>query len=173
MLSLNTLSNKKSSLSTDAVKTRAHGLHAIALGLTERKSSSVPSKLFLGYPSLFSGSWSNPNPSFSTRVDDGKAPLSFQVQNIAIRNHLGTEWVYNFNNILSKNEIRPNPNTVNGSHQIETQAQLKKYLYGASANPETIYSKKSYHDKGRTRPSKITSGSEAFIHNLSIAGDRK
>jgi hypothetical protein len=46
-------------------------------------------------------------------------------------------------------------------------------LYGASANPETIYSKKSYHDKGRTRPSKITSGSEAFIHNLSIAGDRK
>ena len=173
MVSLNTLSNEKSSLSANAIKTRAHRFHTSALGFAERKTSSVPTKLFLGYPSLFSGSWSNPNPRFSTRVNDCKAPLSFQVQNFAIWNQLSTQWIYNFNDFLSKNEIRSNPNEVNRSNQNETKQQFENCLHGISTHPEAIYSKKSSQDKSRTRPSEVTSGSEAFIHNRSIAGDRK
>jgi len=173
MGSLHSLADKEGGLSTHAVKTRTHRFHSIAFGFTERKPSSVPSKLFFGNPSLFASSWGHPNPDFSTSVNDGKAPLSFQIQNFSIRNQLGTKWVDNFDNFLSQNKFWPNPNKVDNSPEEETNQKFEKCLCRISANPEAINSKKSYQDHGNASPSEITARPEGFIHKLSIAGEGK
>jgi hypothetical protein len=173
MRSLHTLSDKEGSLPAYAVKTRAHRFHTSAFGFTEWKSSYVPAKLFFGNPSLFSSSWSYPNPGFPTRVNDGKAPLSFQIQNISIRNQLGTKRIDNFDYVLSQNEFRSKPNKVDNSPKDETKQKFEECLCRISANPEAIYSEKNYQDNGSTSPNEITSRPEGFIHSLSIAGERK
>ena len=173
MGSLHSLADKEGGLSTHAVKTRTHRFHSIAFGFAERKPSSVPSKLFFSNPSLFSSSRGYPNPGFSTGVNDGKAPLSFQIQNFSIRNQLGTKWVNNFDNFLSQNKFWPNPNKVDNSPEEETNQKFEECLCRISANPEAIYSGKSYQNQGNACPGEITARSEGFIHNLSIAGERK
>ena len=173
MSSLHTFANKVGSLPTYAIKTRAHRFHASAVGFTERKSSSVPSELFFSDPSLFAGSWSHPNSGFSSRVNDGKAPLGFQIQNFAIGNQLGAKWIDNFNDIISQNKFRSDPNKENDSAEDETKQKFEDCLRNISTNPEAVDSEKSYQDHGNTRPSEITARPESFIHSLSIAGDRK
>ena len=173
MRSLHALADKEGGLSAYAVETRAHGFRAITFGFTERKSSSVPSKLFFGNPSLFASSRSYPNPGFSARVNDGKAPFSFQIQNFSIRNQLGTKRIDNLDLVLSQNEFRPKPNKVDNSPKEETKQKFEECLCRISANPQAIYSGKSYQNHGNAGPGEITARSEGFIHNLSIAGERK
>ena len=173
MSSLHPLTDKEGSLSAYAVKTRAHRFHAVTFGFTERKPSAVPSKLFFGNPSLFASGWSHPNPGFSTRVNDGEAPFSFQIQNVSIRNQLGTKRIDNFDYVLSQNEFRPKPNKVDNSSEDETKQKFEECLCRISANPEAIDSRKSYQNHGDAGPGEITARPEGFIHNRSIAGERK
>jgi hypothetical protein len=106
-------------------------------------------------------------------VNDGKAPLSFQIQNFSIRNQLGTKRIDNFDYVLSQDEFRPKPNEIDNSPKDETKQKFEECLCRINANPEAINSEQSYQDQGNAGPSEVTARPEGFIHNLSIAGERK
>ena len=173
MISLDSLSNKESSLSTNAVETSAHGFCTSATGLTKGKSSSIPSKFFLSYPSLLSSSRRHPNSGFSARVNYRKAPLSFQVQNVTIGNQYRSKRIYDLDKVGLQNKLWSNPKNVNEKSKNRTDRQVTNNLKIVANHPKTINYEKRNQYVGSNRPSKIAFRSEGFIHHPSIAGERK
>lgn len=173
MISLDSLSNKESGLSTNAVETSAHGFCIRALGLAQGHTSPVPAKFFISYPSLLSSGGSHPNSGFAARVNYRKAPFSFQVQNIMVRNQHLLKRIYNFDEISLQNKLWSNPKYVNEKSENCPKHQVANNLKTVVYNPETINYKKRNQYVGSNCPSKIAFWSEGFIHHPSIAGEGK
>ena len=173
MISFDSLSNKEGGLSTHAVEASAHRFGTSATGLAKRKSSSIPSKFFLGYPSLLTSSGCNPNSGFAARVNYRKAPFSFQVQNIIVGNQHRSKRIYDLDKVSLQNKLWSNPKNVYEKSKNRTDHQVTNNLDIVANHPETINYEKRNQNVGSNRPSKVTSRSEGFIHHPSIAGERK
>lgn len=171
MRSLNSLAYQISRLSTNAVKTGAHRLHTDVFGIANRKTTSVPTKFFVSDPPLFSRGWSYPHSTFSMRVHNGQAPLSFQFQDIAVRNQVGSKRVNNFNHIFFQHHFWFNPNQVDNHSQCRANHQLKRNLSKTFGYPKTIYNKQKDQYERATSPYVITSRPKSLIHVSSIAGE--
>ena len=173
MSSFYPLSNQIGSLPASAIQTFTHGFHSAFSRFRERKAVAIPTKFFISNPPLLSAGRRNPNSSFALGVINGEGPLSIKAENITVWNQLRFQWINNFHNVISQNKFRFYPTKVNSSPENQTNNHFKKYLRGAGAYPETVSRKESYQNKRTTGPSEIATGSEGFIHNLSIAGDGK
>lgn len=173
MTSLYTLSNKEGSLSTYAIKAGTHRFHTSVLGFTERKSSSVPTKFFLGNPSLLSGRRCYPHLGFAAGVNNGQAPLGFQVKDIFVGNRLSSKRIYNFDYILSQDKFGSYPENVDKGAKNDAENQVAHDFKVVINNPEAVNAEKRNQNIRSSRPSKVAARPKGFIHHLSIAGDGK
>ena len=173
MRSLHSLSDHVGGLSAQTVETGAHGFFSPVLGFGRGKTTGVPTKLFLGYPSLLTTSWSNPHSGCSTTMNDRKTPLSFQFQDIAIGNQFSSERVNNLNYIFSQDKFRSDPEKVSRCAQNNAHANFEGRLNKIGNHDNTVDAKEGDQDKGNTGPRKIASRSKSFIHISSIAGETR
>ena len=173
MRSLYALANHVSSLSAQAVKTTAHTLFSPVLALGEGETTGIPTKFLVSNPSLLTSSRSYPHPGSATAMNDGKCPLGFKIDDIGVVNHLGSNWVYNFNRIDSHDHLGLNPNCINDDTKNCAYAKLDKSLYGVASYKDAICTKKNDQYVGRSGPYKVTTRSKSFIHVPSIAGETK
>ena len=173
MSSFYPFSNQIGSLAASTIHTFTHRFHSTFARFRERNSVAIPAKFFISNPSLFTTGRRNPNSSFAFSVINSESPLSIKAKYVTVCNQLRFQWINNLHKVIAKNKFWFDPSKVNGSPENETNYYFKKYLRGAGAYPETISGKERNQNKRTTSPSKIASGSEGFIHNLSIAGDGK
>ena len=171
MRSLHSLAYQISRLSANAVKTGAHRFHTDVFGIANRKTTSVPTKFFVSDPPLFPGGWSYPYSAFSMSVHNGQTPFSFQFQDIAVRNQVGSKRINNLNYIFFQHHFWFNPNQVNNHSQCRANHQLKRNLRKTICNPKTIYNKQKDQYERATSPYVITSRPKSLIHVSSIAGE--
>ena len=173
MTSLYTLSNKEGSLSAYAIKAGTHRFHSSVLGFTERKSSSVPTKFFLSNPSLLSSRRGYPHLGFAASVNNGQAPLGFQVQHVAVGNRLSAKRIYNFDYILSQDKFGSYPENIDKRAKNDAENQVPHDFKVVVDNPEAINAEKSNQHVRSSRPSKVAARPKGLIHHLSIAGEGK
>ena len=173
MSSLYSFSNHVGDLSAHAIETRTHRFRSHAFGITGGNIAANPTKLFLGYPSLLTTSWSHPDSGCSTTMNDRKTPLSLQFQDIAIGNQFSSERVNNLNYIFSQDKFRSDPEKVSRCAQNNAHANFKGRLNKIGNHDNTVDAKEEDQDKGNTGPRKIASRSKSFIHISSIAGETR
>ena len=173
MNSLYPLPNQVGSLSTKTIETLAHHLSVGVFGISQRKTTSVPSKFLLSNPSTFAANGSHPYLGFSSSMNDRKRPLSIEFKNIVVGNKFSSKWIYDFNHILAQNKFGSYPNQVGACAEYETKQDFEKSLSSVSDNENAVNSKKNNQNKGHASPHKVTTRTESFIHVLSIAGERK
>ena len=173
MQTLNSFANHVGGLTTQAVHARTHRFGSCNFGVTCWHVSAKVSKFLFSYPSLFSTRRGYPNSAFTASVNNSKAPLGFQIENVAVGNQLGSQGINNFNHIGSKNKFGFNPEDVNKSTEKKAQHQVAHDLNVVTSNPQAVRSEERDQYISSGRPSEVTAGSKGFIHNLSIAGERK
>ena len=173
MQSLNSFANHVCGLTTQTVEARTHRFHSRTFGITQRNVTAKPSKLLICNPALLSASGGYPHSALAASVNDRKTPLGFKIQNIGVRNQFGSQRINNLNHVTAQHKFWSQPEDVNHSNESGAQRQFENRLTGALRYPETICSKKSDQNNGRTSPSEVTAGSKGFIHHPSIAGERK
>ena len=160
-------------LATQAVKTRAHILFSSVISFGGSKTTGVPAKFFVSYPSLLTSGGSNPHSGSSTGMKNRKAPFGFQIQNVGVRNQFRSQRINNLNLVIAQDKFWFNPNQICKEHQKSTEQQFGKCLAHVGVHREAVNGKKNNQHKGRTCPGEIASGSKGFIHRPSIAGERK
>jgi hypothetical protein len=106
-------------------------------------------------------------------VNNGQAPLSFQVKHIAVSNQLSSKGIYDFNPISSQNEFWFNPKKENKNAEKCADKQVTDDLNIVFNNPETVNGEKSTLYIRSSRPSKVATRPKGFIHHLIIAGEGK
>jgi hypothetical protein len=173
MTSLHAFADNVGRLSTQTIEARTHRFHSFVFGSTTRGISTNPTKLLLRYPSLLSTGWRNPHSRSSTGVNNGKAPLSFQVNHVTVGNRLGSKWIYNLDHIISQDKFGFNPENVNKGAKKDAGNQVANDLKIVFNNPESIDCEKRDQYVRSSRPSKVASRPKGFIHHLSIAGEGK
>jgi hypothetical protein len=173
MRSLNSFANHVSSLSAQTVQTRAHRFHSLAFKSSGRSVSANPAKFLFSNPALLSARWSYPNSAPALSVNDCQAPLSIQINHVAVGNQDSSKWIDDFDYIISQNEFGFYPKNVNGNAKNEAENQVAGDLKIVANNPECVHSKKGYQQISSTGPNKVASRSKGFIHHPSIAGERK
>lgn len=173
MQPLNALSNNVSRLPAQAIQTRAHGFSLSAAGLTEGNAASKLSKLRISNPSLLSAGWSNPNPSLSQSMNDGKCPLCLELNYISIWDSDAYKRVDHFDVLLGQDQFGSNPKSCNDQAQEGADSELNGGLEGIFDNQKTVRSEESKQHQRHTSPDKIASGAKSFIHLSIIAGDTK
>jgi len=171
--SLNPLANHVSSLTTEAVQASAHRLRTSMTRFGERNAASVPTESSVSNPLSLSARRRDPYFGFAAAMDNRKSPLGVEFQDVAVRNQLRFQWIYNFNNIVSKHQFRSYPNDVSSSPKNETKNYLDKSLPSACHDHKTICCKESNQYQRSARPREVASGTKSFIHTPSIAGDSK
>ena len=173
MQSLNSFANHVGSLTTQTVEARTHRFGSRAFGITYGHVSAKVSKFLFSNPSLLSTGRGYPHSAFATSVNNSQAPFGFQVKNVAIGNHFSSKRINDFNHIDSQNEFGFNPKNVNKRTENDTQQQVAHALNAATSNPQAVGGKECNQYISSRRPSEVTAGPKGFIHNLSIAGERK
>ena len=173
MQTFDSFANHVGSLATQTVKARTHRFNTLALVFTRSEVSPNPAKFLFSDPSLLSAGRGYPHSAMAASVNNSQAPLSFQINNIAVRNQLSSKGIYNFNHISSQYEFGFNPNKINQNAQNCTDKQVTDDFKIVFNNPETVNGKKSNQYIRSSRPSKVASRSKGFIHHLIIAGEGK
>lgn len=173
MQALNSFANHVSGLPTQTIKAGAHRFHSRVAGSNSWGVSADPTKLLFSNPSLLSARRGYPHSTFATSVNNGQAPFRFKIQHISVRNQLGFQRIDDLNNVNPQNHFRFNPEDINQKAKAEADNQIADDLNVLLNDPDAIDSKESNQYVRSTCPSKITAGSKGFIHNPSIAGERK
>lgn len=173
MISLHAFANNVGRLSTQAIEARTHGFHSFVFSSAARGISANPSKFLLSYPPLLATSRRNPHSRFPTGVNNGKAPLSFKINHVAVGNRLGSKWVNDLDYISFKDKFGFDPKNVYKGRKKDAGNQVANDLKIVINNPESIDCEKRNQYVRSGRPNKVTSGSKGFIHHLSIAGEGK
>lgn len=173
MRSFNPFTDHVSSLPADAVKAAAHAFFSPMIALVGSKTTSVPSKLLVGDPTLLSGSRGYPNSGLAIGMNNQKRPLSFKVDNFTVANRLSSRGVYNFNEFGTNDKFGFNPKSVNNHTQYRTSSQFDNCLHRVGTYHDAVCTKENYQYIRTSSPHKIASGAKSFIHNPSIAGDTK
>ena len=173
MQTLNSFANHVCSLSTETVEARAHRFHSRVVGRSGGSVSADPTKFLLRYPFLLSASRGYPHSAFATSVNNGQAPLSFQIQYVSVENEFSLNRINYFNLVPPQDEFGFNPENVNESAEKDANNQISDDLQIVFNHPETVNGEERDQYVRSTSPSKVTSGSKSFIHQSSIAGDRK
>ncbi|MEY2825856.1 MAG: hypothetical protein RLZZ122_220 [Actinomycetota bacterium] len=173
MKTLNSLSNDVRGLSAQAVQARAHSLRAVRVRLGEWDRAAINTESFIGYPSSFSGSRSNPDPGFSLGMDNCQSPLCVKFQNVFVADDFRAQWIHHHHVGFSQNQPWSNPKKVNNNCQNYASYQLQKNLKPVLNNKDTVESEKSKQDQGDSGPGKVASWPEGFIHGAIIAGETK
>ena len=173
MQALNSFADHVGGLSTQTIEARTHRFHSRIVGRSSRRVSADPTKFLFSYPSLFSARRGYPHSTFAASVNNGQAPLGFQVQNIGVRNQFSSQWINNFNLVDSQNKLGFNPKNVNKNAEAKTNNQISNDLQVVFNYPETVNSKERNQHVRSARPCEVTAGPKGFIHHPSIAGERK
>lgn len=173
MKTLHSFANHVGGLTTQAVEAGTHRFHSLGFGATHRHTSAKPSKFFICDPALLSARRGYPHSAFATTVNNGQAPLGFQVQNIRIRNQFRSQRINNFNHIDSQNKLGFDPKYINKRTENGAQREISNNLNIVADNPKAIRCKEGNQYIGSTRPCEVTAGPKGFIHHPSIAGERK
>ena len=173
MQALHSFANHVGSLTTQAVEARTHRFHSRTPGITERNAPAKPSEFFICDPALLSARRSHPHSALTASVNNRKTPFGFKVQNFGVRNQFGSQRINDFNRINSQNEFRFNPKNINKRTENDTEQQVAHDFNVVTINPQAVGGKERNQYIRSRRPSEVTAGSKGFIHNLSIAGERK
>ena len=173
MRSFNSFANHVSSLPANTVKAAAHTFFSPMSAFTGDKTASVPSKLLVGDPTLLTGSRGYPNSGLAIGVNNQKRPLSFEVDDFAVANHLTSNGVDDFNEFGTDDQLGFNPKSVNNHAEDCTNSQFNNGLHCVSTYQDAVCTKKNYQYIRTAGPRKIASGAKSFTHNPSIAGETK
>jgi len=173
MQTLNSFSNHVGGLSAETVEASAHRFHSRVVGRSGRGVSADPTKFLLRNPLLLTARRGNPDSAFAASVNNGQAPLRFQVNHVTVGNGLASNGIYNFNCIVPQHKFGFNPENVNQSAEKNANNQISNNLQIVFNHPETVNGEERDQCVRSTSPSKVTAGSKGFIHQPSIAGERK
>ena len=173
MQTLNSFANHVGGLSAETVEARTHRFHSRVVRRSSRSVSADPTKFLLRNPFLLSARRGYPHSAFATSVNNGQAPLSFQIQYISVGNKFSLNRINNLNLVRSQDEFGFNPENVNQSAKKDTNNQISNDLQIVFNHPKTVNGEESNQYVRSTCPSKVTAGSKGFIHQPSIAGERK
>ncbi len=173
MQTLNSFANHVGGLTTQAVQARTHRFGSCNFGVTCWHVSAKVSKFLFSNPALLSTRRGYPNSAFATSVNNGQAPLGFQIKNVTIGNHFSSQRINDFNRVNSQNEFGFNPKNINKRTENDTEQQVAHDLNIVTINPQAVGGKERNQYIRSRRPSEVTAGSKGFIHHLSIAGERK
>jgi len=173
MSSFNTLTNYVCSLTANAVKAVTHRFHFGSSGFGKRQTVSVPAKFFISDPALLSARGSNPDFGSPPLVNDRQNPLGLEINDISVFDQLASKWVDDFNEIIAQNHFGFDPNKMDQSRENECENGFENLLSGFFNHQETIGHEENEQYQRTACPDEVVSGSKSFIHNLSIAGDRK
>ena len=165
--------NHVSGLSTQAVKTRAHGFHSTAFRSVCNEVPTGPTKFLFSYPSLLSARGGYPHSGSSASVNNRQTPFSFKVNHITVGDQLGSKRIYNFNHISSQYEFGFNPKKINKNTENCADQQVANDLKIVLNNPDAVNGEERDQYVRSSRPSKVASRSKGFIHHLSIPGEGK
>ena len=173
MSSFDALTNHVGSLTADAVKAVTHRFHFSSSGFGKWQTVSVPPKFFISDPSLLSARGSNPDFGSPPLVNDRQNPLGLEINDISVFDQLASKWVDDFNEIIAQNHFGFDPNKMDQSRENECENGFENLLSGFFNHQETIGHEENEQYQRTACPDEVVSGSKSFIHNLSIAGDRK
>lgn len=176
MTPLHTFTDNVSRLSAQTVETRAHRFHSGGLRRSNCASSGIstnPSKFYFSNPTLLAACRRHPDSRFSVLVNNGKAPLSLQINNVTISNRHSSKRIYDLDCFGSQDELGFNPKNVNQGAKKGADNQISNNFKIIFNNPKGIESEKRDQYVRSDRPGKVTSRSKGFIHHLSIAGEGK
>ena len=173
MQTLNSFSNHVGRLSAETVEASAHRFHSRVVGRSGRSVSTDPSKFLLRNPLLLSARRGYPHSAFAASVNYGQAPLRFQIQYVSIRNQFGFNRINNLNQVSLQDKFGFNPQYINQNAKQDTNDQISNDLHVVFNHPESIDGEERNQHVRSTRPGKVTAGSKGFIHQPSIAGERK
>ena len=173
MQSLQSFANHVGSLTTYAVQAGTHRFHSRTFGIAEWNISTNPPKFFIGNPPLLSSSRSYPHSALAASVNNRKRPLRFQIQYVSVGNKFSLNRINNLNLVRSQDEFGFNPENVNQSAKKDANNQISNDLQIVFNHPETVNGEERDQYVRSTCPSKVTAGSKGFIHQPSIAGERK
>ena len=173
MKSLNSLSNQVSGLPTRTIETFAHGFRFDRSRFREWNYFAVEAESRICNPAPLSAGWSNPNAGLAAAMDNRQSPLGFELQNLAVGNHLRVEGVNNFNYFIAEDQFWPNPYEIGNAADYQSENEFEEHLYGVCSDVEAVDHKENNEYESSTSPRVITSRSEGFGHMPSIAGDRR
>ena len=173
MQTLHSFADHVGGLSTQTIETRTHRFHSQIAGSSSRCVSTDPTKFLFSYPSLFSASRSNPDSACATSVNNGQAPLGFQVQHIPVGNQFSFNRINYLNQVSSQNKFGFNPEDVYSSTENNAENQIANNSKIFLDNPKTINGEEHNQYIRTDRPSEVAAGSKGFIHHPSIAGEGK
>ena len=173
MQTLNSFANHVGGLSAETVEARTHRFHSRVVRRSSRSVSADPTKFLLRNPFLLSARRGYPHSAFASSVNNGQAPLSFQIQYVSVGNRLGFKWINDLDHVSGQDKFWFDPKNVYKGAKKDTNSQISKDLQVVFNYPETVNGEESNQYVRSTCPSKVTAGSKGFIHQSSIAGERK
>ncbi len=172
MNSLHALTNHVSGLPTQAIYAFAHRLRITLCGFGQGNTAGVPSEGCICNPSTLSADWGYPDPCFSATVNNRKGPLSFELNNVRVRNQFGLEWIDHRNRIVHEHKFWSDPHDVSQNSQGDAESKLNNRLQGTSNDIKAIGSEEKNQNVRHTRKEKVVLWSKDLVHRLSIAGRR-
>lgn len=173
MKSLNTFSDQVGSLPTETVKALAHSFGLDLLRCRERNIASVPTIALVRNPSSFTTSGSDPDTGLTSSVDYGQRPFGLQFLDIAVRDLDSAQRIDNFDRIVFENHLWLDPEEIDQSAENHCDEQFRDGLASILQDKERIRGEERDQNEGNTSQNEVASGSEGFIHLLSIAGERR
>lgn len=174
MLFVNAFSNQVSGNATVAAETLANGGHFFGLALAaHRNSAALPAVRTVTNPTLFAIRRSNPDSGFAVFVNDQQRPLGFELENVAVTDSDGSQWVNHSEFGFVQDQFGSEPKRKDRAGGNGSDGQIKHNGGSIFAEENSLNNEQSVEKYRNTCPDEIGSGSEssAVFHALIIAGN--
>ena len=173
MQSLHLLPNQIGCLPAEAVKALAHHGRFLVFIVSGQNAPTKHPKSFIGDPPTFAARWCDPNSRFTSFMDDGQSPLSFQAQNITVGDKSCCNWIHDHNTVCVEHHFGLYPKEITYAAKY---AADKKFNYCLGVKPnhqKAICHEQNQQRKRDTSPDKIAFGPKRIVHLSIIAGEDK
>lgn len=166
---VHSLTNKRRSQSAVALLTLTHGGVFDSFALGNRDSIASPAEGAVCNPTTLAVGWGNPDLNTFTFEINLKSPFGFQVDDFAIANHFGLEWINDYEVAFAKDEFWAHPKQVGGDRQECCNQKIKKVDTGFSWVEHNLHREQCVQGEGQCCPDKISLGAKDSIHASIIA----
>ena len=165
------ITNQASGHTTVAVATLAHAGHLGKLAFGAWQLAEKDSRVAFGYPTVFSVSRSNPDPSLLAAVANLEGPLGVECLDVSISNCSCADGVYHNEIFGVQNQLWTKPNQPSQNCNAERNWQIDQQIFTLCRVTNGLKQKQGIEQKGYRTPNKIAfwSVGQSSIHKSIFA----